>query len=328
SKPHENLQFPFSLVIFPSLLLLLPLNTTTVPLPHAGPSPLSQNSLAGQIDMKRRIRDSEVVQPVSAKRVASSSCDTACGSSETLHPQAASPFLVGSVPPVQGAFFPQEVWLAVAAQMRDALAALPGWIQMAQASHADQFELYSSVPSASSPLEFMSLPHLSQAQSLPEVQPSLHGTTRYTNTITRPTNDAQPETGFATSVACAQASASVTAGSGAATATAAPASSASARASISGAAADLPAQPAPAGVDSGSCSSECDTAAACGWFSKCRGCCQLTAGETEIHGQVIPLCRGCSNSLWKRTSADREHMVHRLLRAHATLCQREAAGAF
>lgn len=87
---------------------------------------------------------------------------------------------------------------------------------------------------------------------------------------------------------------------------------------------DVPAQPA--GAMDSTCS-ESDNSASFGWFSKCRGCCQLTAGEMELRGQVVPLCRGCSRTLMKKAAPDQEASVGRIVRSHQVLLQREAAAA-
>ncbi|KAG2450174.1 hypothetical protein HYH02_000276 [Chlamydomonas schloesseri] len=91
------------------------------------------------------------------------------------------------------------------------------------------------------------------------------------------------------------------------------------------AATDLPAQPA--GAMDSNCSELSDNSAAFGWFSKCRGCCQLTAGEMELRGQAVPLCRGCSRTLMKKAAPEQDATVNRIMRSHQVLLQREAAAA-
>ncbi|GLI69158.1 hypothetical protein VaNZ11_013726, partial [Volvox africanus] len=175
-----------------------------------------------------------------------------------------------------------EVWLAVAAQVQDALAALPGWIQIAQAVQFDHQDHLSSLSSASTPLPVRrngivdsgSWPLQLGVVRLEASDFSGPGSQRHELSPAEPAAASTPGTTVTRAAAV--------------TVTAA-------------AAADLPAQPA-AAAPLDSCTSDSDTAAACGWFSKCRGCCQLTAGEVELQGQVVPLCRGCSSSLHRRPS--------------------------
>lgn len=82
-----------------------------------------------------------------------------------------------------------------------------------------------------------------------------------------------------------------------------------------------------AGADSTTSDMDTTGAEAFGWFAKCRGCCCMTAGEVELHGNAVPLCRGCSGTLNKRTGAEHEHLVVRIIRADAALKQRERAQA-
>ncbi|GIL73285.1 hypothetical protein Vretimale_4874 [Volvox reticuliferus] len=247
-----------------------------------------------------------------AKRLAIDACTTAFGSGST--------HLLVSQPSEEVAGLGQnstttlphdntlEVWLAVAAQVQDALAALPGWIQIAHAVQFDHQEHLSSLSSASTPLPVRrngTVDSGSWPLQLGALRPDASelsgpGSQQHGGSPEVPAAASTPGT------AITRAAAAIVTGA---------------------VAADLPAQPASA-APLDSCTSDSDTAAACGWFSKCRGCCQLTAGEVELQGQVVPLCRGCSSSLHRRPSGEREHAVNRIMRAHAALCQREAAGAF
>lgn len=50
-----------------------------------------------------------------------------------------------------------------------------------------------------------------------------------------------------------------------------------------------------------------------GWFARCRGCSQLTAGEEELCGRGIPLCRGCSKTLLGRQGEERERTIAKII---------------
>jgi hypothetical protein len=181
-------------------------------------------------------------------------------------------------------------------QVHDALAALPGWIQAAQGVQYDQQEYLSSLSSASTPLP------------VPQQGSSSNGCGSWPGAARLALSDlGEPGSQHPTQSPEAPVAASTPA--------------------TARTAADLPAQHAPFGAALDSCASETDTAAACGWFSKCRGCCQLTAGEVELQAQVVPLCRGCACTLHRRSPAEQEHMVHRIMRAHAALCQRETGSS-
>ncbi|GLC44326.1 hypothetical protein PLESTB_000481800 [Pleodorina starrii] len=245
---------------------------------------------------KRRSNDGDMVEMfLPPKRLAIGPCATSYGSGSiyVTGSQAAQPDTglgqasTSALAQVDDSTL--EVWLAVAAQVQDALAALPGWIQVAQAAQVAQHDqpeqLLSSLSSASTP-------------SLPVQH---RGSIEFGSWPTQPSAAKLRTSDFAdTSLQQAGASPGAPAAAG------------------------TPA--APAATAPSSCASDSDaSAAACGWFSKCRGCCQMTAGEAELQGQVVPLCRGCSSSLHRRPPAEREHGVHRIMRAHAALCQREAA---
>ncbi|KAG2500056.1 hypothetical protein HYH03_002333 [Edaphochlamys debaryana] len=232
-----------------------------------------------------------------AKRVASVSCASGWGASGAS--SASSGVSPCPVPVLGGGLAggSLDVWLAVAAQVQDALAALPGWIQAAQVVQMD----YAATPpsGAATPAELMQPAHggnSSGRSSQFGFTSQRPGSAPFTSASSQAGN---PGSGHSSTVAVPPLP---PAGSDA-----------------------MPAAPAPLVSDSAMDCSEPD-ATAFGWFSKCRGCRQMTAGEAELCGQCVPLCRTCSSTLSRKPAAERDQLVTRVMRTHAALCAREAGG--
>ncbi|KAG2442691.1 hypothetical protein HXX76_002774 [Chlamydomonas incerta] len=247
-------------------------------------------------------------------------------------------------------------WLAVAAQVQEALSVLgPGWISAAQSEQSTTSDLPSGVstPAVSVP---QTLPHRpgctsagasGQLYQLPcsTVHSAAAPVGAWAASVPQPLPHSGPQQQLHTSQQPQPHWPRPTAGFSAdafhlrhqhsgpvlphdllpfSSVSSGAAMPAAAAAAPTGIATDVPAQPAGA-MDS--CCSESDNSASLGWFSKCRGCCQLTAGEMELRGQAVPLCRGCSRTLMKKAAPEQDASVQRIMRSHQVLLQREAAAA-